>query len=131
VQKINGWDKVKSLLLLVKDEYLSKGIAVALMDYFTSIHSTKNPFEAINIVKNKSIDLIITEVEFNTLDTQSYIDEIFRYINQNTQVMIIKDEYLDMSKLKSNTDLIIFSKPLSIQKIINVVKSFENVIEKK
>ncbi|VAX16173.1 hypothetical protein MNBD_IGNAVI01-2132 [hydrothermal vent metagenome] len=122
---------MKSLLLLIKDEYLSKGIAVALMDYFTSIHSTKNPFEAINIVKNKSIDFIITEVEFNTLDTQGYIEEIFRHVKQNTQVIIIKDEYLDLSKLKSNTDLIIFNKPLSIQKIINVVRSFEDVINKK
>ncbi len=42
---------MNSLLIVINEEYLSKGIALALMDYFQSIHTTKNPYDAIEIVR--------------------------------------------------------------------------------
>ena len=38
---------------MLNEEYLSKGIALGVIDYFQSIHTTKNPYEAIEILKNE------------------------------------------------------------------------------
>jgi len=58
---------LKSLLIVINEEYLSKGITLALLEHFKSIHTTQNPFEAIEICKNEMIDIVISNVNFSTI----------------------------------------------------------------
>ena len=93
---------MRSLLIVIKEEHLSKGIALALMDYFPTIHTTKNPYEAIELLKNEKIDVIITGLDF-----------------------IIKDGSFSISEFNSATNIIIQQKPILIPNIIRLIQSLK------
>ncbi len=82
---------MKSLLLVINEEYLSKGIALALMDHFQSIHTTKNPYEAIEILSKDNIDTVITELNFSTIEAKIYVKKMMEVINKKCNLIIIKD----------------------------------------
>ena len=123
---------MKSLLIVIKEEFLSKGIALALMDSFQSIHTTRNPFDAINIVKEEKINVVITELGFETLDCNSYFKKLSSVASKGTTVIVIKDGEMLLSELLSdiNINIIIQQKPISVTNINNLIKSLkENTIQ--
>jgi len=114
---------MKSLLLVINEEYLSKGIALALMDYFQSIHTTKNPYEAIEILNKDNIDTVITELNFSTIEAKIYLNKMMDVINKKCNLIIIKDAPLELDEVITSPNLIIQQKPISIQNILDVIKT--------
>ena len=122
---------MNSLLIVINEEYLSKGIALALMDYFQTIHTTKNPFEAIKILKREKIDSVITELNFNTIEAKEYTNKIIEGIGSQCNLIIVKDAPLEIDELNSKQNIIVQQKPISIKKIISLINSIkDNSIKK-
>jgi len=121
---------MKSLLIVIKDEFLAKGVALALMDDFQTIHSTKNPYDAINIVKEEKISVVITELGFETLDSNSYLEKLTRIASQGITLIVIKDGEILLKELSSDINIIIQQKPISVPNIKKIIKSLkENTIQ--
>ncbi len=121
---------MKSLLIVIKEEFLAKGIALALMDDFQSIHTTKNPYDAINIVKEEKVNVVITELGFETLDCNSYLEKLTRVASKGITVIIIKDGEILLKELSSNINIVIQQKPISIPNVKKIIKSLkENTIQ--
>ena len=122
---------MNSLLIVINEEYLSKGIALALMDYFQTIHTTKNPYEAIKILKREKIDSVITELNFNTIEAKEYTNKIIEGIGSQCNLIIVKDAPLEIDELNSKQNIIVQQKPISIKKIISLINSIkDNSIKK-
>ena len=122
---------MNSLLIVINEEYLSKGIALALMDYFQTIHTTKNPYEAIKILKREKIDSVITELNFNTIEATEYTNKIIEGIGSQCNLIIVKDAPLEIDELNSKQNIIVQQKPISIKKIISLINSIkDNSIKK-
>jgi DNA-binding NtrC family response regulator len=123
---------MKSLLLVISEEYLSKGIALALMDHFQSIHTTKNPYEAIEILSKDNIDIVITELNFSTIEVKEYTTKIFDELKKDCNIIIIKDAPFQLEEMNVNQNIIIQQKPISIKTIISIINSIkENSIKTK
>lgn len=121
---------MKSLLVVIKEEYLVKGIALALLDHFQSIHTTKNPYNAIKIVKEEKINVVITELRFDTLDSKSYLERLTSVASKGTTVIIIRDGEMLLGELSSDINIIIQQKPISVPNIKKIIKSLkENTIQ--
>lgn len=114
---------MKSILIVVKEEFLAKGIALALMENFQSIHSTKNPFEALKIASKEKIDLIITELKFKTLDSRTYLDKVIDTAETGSAIIILSDDKITIDYKSKELNLIIYNKPISIKKIKNLIDS--------
>lgn len=122
---------MKSLLIVINEEYLSKGIALALMDHFQSIHTTKNPYEAIDLVRKGKIDTILTELSFNTIESKDYTKKIIETMGNECNLIIIKDAPLEIDTISSYQNIIIQQKPISIKNIISIINSIkDNSIKK-
>lgn len=113
---------MRSLLIVIKEEYLSKGIALALMDYFQSIHTTKNPYEAIEILDNEKIDIIISELDFKTIKPNDYFEKLVIYSQNVNSIVILKETDFNMIDFKPEPKIIVEEKPISIPKIIELIK---------
>jgi DNA-binding NtrC family response regulator len=113
--------KLKSALIVVSEEYLSKGIALALLDQFQSINSTRNPFEALSILNDKQIDLIITGVIFSTIGPDEYLKKLINSSQGLGNIIILKDTEFKVEDYESQTNLVIHQKPISIKNIINII----------
>lgn len=116
---------MKSLLIAIKEEHLSKGIALALMDYFPRIYNTKNPYEAIEIIKNDNVDIIITELNFNTIEAKEYFEKISKNVKEKCNVIILYDDSIDVSKFNLLPNMMVEPKPISIKKIINIINTIK------
>ena len=117
---------MKSLLIVIKEEYLAKGIALALMDYFQTIHTTKNPYEAIKILKRGKIDSVITELNFSTIEAIEYSRKIIKSLSSHCNLIIIKDAPLEIDEFSSKQNIIVQQKPISIKKIISIINSIKD-----
>lgn len=112
---------MKSLLIVIEEEYLSKGMAIALMNDYQSIHTTKNPFEAIEILERESIDAIISDAKFSTISVEKYISRLEKASKKATKIIILHE---DPNEDYIQSDKIIFrQKPISIINIIEILKS--------
>ena len=121
---------MKSLLIVIKEEFLAKGIALALMDDFQSIHTTKNPYDAINIVKEEKVNVVITELDFETLDCNSYLEKLTRVVSKGITVIIIKDGEILLKDFPSDINIVIQQKPISVPNVKRIIKSLkENTIQ--
>ena len=118
---------MKSLLLVISEEYLSKGIALALMDHFQSIHTTKNPYEAIEILSKDNIDTVITELNFSTIEVKEYTTKIFDELKKDCNLIIIKDASFQLEEMIVNQNIIIQQKPISIKTIISIINSIKKI----
>jgi PleD family two-component response regulator len=114
--------KLKSALIAVSEEYLSKGIALALLDQFQSINSTRNPFEALSILNDRQIDLIITEVLFSTIEPDEYLKKLVNNSQGVGNIIVLKDSEFKVEEYESQTNLVIQQKPISIKNIINIIE---------
>ena len=114
---------MKSLLIVISEEYLSKGIAIALMDSFQSIHTTKNPYEAVEILIKENIDIIITEVNFNTIETDNYIDKLINLSSSPKLIILIKDSKIKIDLNHLSENIVIEEKPISVQHIKTIISS--------
>lgn len=117
---------MKSLLIVIKEEFLAKGIALALMDNFQSIHTAKNPYDAINIVKEEKVNVIITELRFETIDSDSFLDKLTTASLKGTTFIIIKDNTISLKESSKNINIIIHEKPISLQHIKTIIESLEH-----
>ena len=117
---------MKSLLIVIKEEFLSKGIALALMNYFQSIHTTKNPYDAIKMVKEEKINVVITELRFETLDSDGYLEKLTNASPKGTSIIIIKDDTISLKDSANGINIIIQEKPISLQYIKTIIKSLEH-----
>lgn len=121
---------LKSLLIVINDEYLSKGITLALIENFKSIHTTKNPFEAIEICKNEIIDIVISNVNFSTIKPEEYLSSISNYANKSKSIIIIKDAPFKIEDYNSTADMVIKEKSVSIKDIKEIINSINKQILK-
>jgi hypothetical protein len=93
------------------------------MDHFQSIHTTKNPYEAIEILNTENIDTVITELNFNTIEAKTYSKKILNVIKKECNLIFIKDSQLELDNTITTPNIIIQQKPISIQRIIEIIKS--------
>ncbi len=112
---------MKSLLIVIEEEYLSKGIALGLMNDYQSIHTTKNPYEAIEILKKDNINAIISEVKFSTISVKKYLSSLEKDSKKATKIIILyEDQNQDFIKSEK---FIFIQKPIAILNIIETLKS--------
>ncbi|MCB9219854.1 MAG: hypothetical protein H6610_10405 [Ignavibacteriales bacterium] len=117
---------------MLNEEYLSKGIALGVIDYFQSIHTTKNPYEAIEILKNEKIDFLITDIDFKTIKSEEYIDEIICLSRNLETILLIDHATIKIENLDSTAKIIIQKKPVSLKSIINIVATINrNIVDQK
>ena len=114
---------MRSLLIVIKEEYLSKGIALASMDYFQSIHTTKNPYEAFEILNNEKIDIIISELDFKTIKPNEYFEKLVIHSQSINSIVILKDTDFNIVDFNPESKIIVEEKPISIPNIIGLIKS--------
>jgi DNA-binding NtrC family response regulator len=109
---------VKSILIVLNEEILAKGIAVALLDYFQSVHIIKNPFEVLEKINAENIEVIITDLQFNTMDSDYYLKNL---LNKNPlpKIFIVEDE--DPKILHDENRIKIIKKPITIKSIIEAI----------
>lgn len=122
---------MRSLLVVINEEHLSKGVALALMDHFPRIFITKNPYEAINILREEKVDIIVTELSFNTIETNDYLDNISKSYNNENNVILIYDDSIDINKFKLTPNMLLEPKPISIKKILTIVNNIKDKLLKK
>jgi DNA-binding NtrC family response regulator len=114
---------MKSLLIVLNEDFLAKGIALALIDYFQSIHTTKNPYEAIEIITNQKIDILISDVNFKTINPERYVEAIKKKMDTINTVIFLENEGLDIDNFSSGSNIIVQPKPISLKYIIDIVAS--------
>ncbi len=119
---------MKSLLIVVKEEFLAKGIAIALMDKFQSIHTTKNSFEAFDIVEKEKIDIIITEIVFDTIDSNAYLKKLIDKSKIGSSVLVLNDSSIILPKFNKQINVIIQQRPISIKRIKKIIESLYEII---
>lgn len=90
----NSMKESDTLLILESDKSLRKGIAVALLEYFTQITTTDNPEEAITASKRKDFSVIITGDEFPDQNGLEIIKQL-RINNPLAKLYIISKNYDD------------------------------------
>ena len=112
---------MKSLLIVIEEEYLSKGIALGLMNDYQSIHTTKNPYEAIEILKKENIDAIISEVKFSTISVKKYLERLDKVSKKTKKRIIIHEDPTGDYNLSE--EFIFIQKPIAILNIIETLKS--------
>lgn len=116
---------MRSLLIVIKEEQFSKGLALAFMDHFQSIHTTKNPYEAVELLRKEKIDTVITEVNFNTIAANSYIKGIINEMKSQCNLIVIEDAPFEIEEFGSNQNIIVQQKPISIKTMISIINSIE------
>jgi DNA-binding NtrC family response regulator len=119
--------KLNSLLLVINEEYLSKGFALALLDYFQSIHTTRNPYEALEMLSKKEIDVLISNVNFKTIDADSYLNSLTKLSKNLKSIILIKDAPIQLSDIDPGCDIIVKDKSVSIKSIIESIKNLKNI----
>jgi len=112
---------MESLLIVIKERSFAKGLALALMDTFQSIHTTKSPFTALKITETERIDLIITEISFDTIESNIYIKKITDYLPTSSTIIILNDGSFSLPIETQLTNIIIQQKPISIKQIIKII----------
>ncbi len=108
---------MQSLLIVVKEDFLAKGIALALMDDFQSIHTTKNSYDAFNILEREKIDVIITETIFNTIESDVYLQKIISLLAHGSSVIVLNEASLSLPQFNKRINIILQQKPISIKKL--------------
>ncbi len=116
---------MRSLLIIIKEKFLAKGLALALMDSFQSIHTTKNPFTAFKILRNEKIDLIISEVTFDTIESSIYIEKLTNNSNKDSSIIIINDGEFFLSGSAKQIKSIIATEQLSVIEIKSIIDSLQ------
>ncbi len=115
----------KNAVVIFSDESQGRGISVALHDLFSSIISFTNPIQALNYIKTKGCFLVITDTEFNIIDEQTYLKDLFKIKNVNNYFVIIeKSEHSTL--LQDNQTIELLTKPINISLLINKVKTIIN-----
>lgn len=117
---------MKSLLIVIKDENFSRGIAIALLDHFQSVHSTKNPYEALKILKKEKINTIITENSFSTIEEEVYLENLIMSVNPKSKIIIIQDAPIQMKEKYLGPNIIIQQKPITIKSIVSTLELHKN-----
>lgn len=108
---------------MIKETYLAKGLALGLLDHFQSIHIAKNPYEAIEIVKNRFVETVITDLHFSTIDAEKYIENIANASKNLKSIIVLKDAPIQIQNENYECDIIIKENSISIQNIIQIIQS--------
>jgi YesN/AraC family two-component response regulator len=113
-------------LLLVENE---RGIRENLFEYFNLLFKTvyvaNDGVEALNIYRNNSIDLIITDIKMPNMDGIELV-KIIRKENEKIEIIIIS-AHTDVDFLLQSIPLNLIEyvvKPLNETKISNILKKF-------
>ncbi len=114
---------MQSLLIVVKEDFLAKGIALALMDDFQSIHTTKNSYDAFKILERENIDVVITEIIFDTIESNVYLKKIINLSKRGSSVIVLNDASLSLPQFNKQINIIIQQKPISIKRIKKIIES--------
>ena len=114
----------KVVLIINTDESLSKGIALALEDLFSEILISVNPTQAVSLVKQKPFALIITEIQFRTMDGFDLLIAL-QAPSPETPILVCS-AYTDENvkdKLKNMGITGIIEKPVCIDHLRTIIQS--------
>jgi len=110
--------KLPALLILETDEIQSKGLAIALMKYFSTTHITHNPSEAIKLTRLNSFSLIISETHFESMNEFEVVKSLKRN-NPDAEVFLTSSHFTPATRSRfAELDIRnFFEKPLEVKKI--------------
>lgn len=123
--------KKLTILLVEDDEELRDGLAQTLSIFFYKVIVAKNGIEAIEILAQNKIDMIITDYVMPLMDGEEFCRHI-RTKDHKIPITIISS-YSEKEKLMKLIDLELTSyllKPISYNDLINCLKSMIKKLEK-
>ena len=131
IMKINSRKKYCALVIDT-DDIQRKGLVLALKKNFYDIVSTSSPIEAIKIVKNKQIDVIITELKFTIIDGLEVIKSLKKSA-PNAEFLIWSAHISKKLKteLEQNGIYRFISKPIDLKFLQNEIFNIINNINSK
>jgi len=110
-------NKLSSLLLIVSDESVRKGIALRAMDYFEEIRMTDNLAEVMEVIAHQKFSVIIIDGDY--LPQIKSLKKFFESVAYSvimflgTQIPSDLEEYEKIEKCK------MYEKPIFIKHIIS------------
>jgi DNA-binding NtrC family response regulator len=128
----NNNDRIDSLLIIEKDGIQRKGLMVALIDMFSEIRLTNNPHEAVELVKRRQFEVIISESDFDVISGNELIRILHKH-SPDALIIIISSHLNEETKaeLKNQGATLIFDKPIDIPTLINEINNYKTSKEKK
>ena len=113
----------KSLLIIEPDEILSKGLMIGLIDFFDEIRIAINPADAVDLLRKKEFDVIITALEFNMYDGIEFL-RIIRKLNKDATLISVSsgNKKIIYEIIENNMVDKHFEKPFELKKMISYIK---------
>ncbi len=113
----------KTLLIIEPDEILSKGLMIGLIDFFDEIRIAINPADAVDLLRKKEFDVIITALEFSMYDGIEFL-RIIQKLNKNATLISVSsgNKKIIYEVVENNLVDRHFEKPFELKKMISYIK---------
>ena len=113
----------KSLLIIEPDEILSKGLMIGLIDFFDEIRIAINPADAVDLLRKKEFDVIITALEFSMYDGIEFL-RIIQKLNKDATLISVSsgNKKIIYEIIENNMVDRHFEKPFELKKMISYIK---------
>lgn len=72
----NSIDKIKKILIVDDESVVRNGISRALEEYDISVHTASGGYEALDILKEQSFDLVLLDIKMQDMDGLDVLKEI-------------------------------------------------------
>lgn len=115
--------KTKQTLLIIEPEKSQRnGLAFGLNELFDRVIAVPNPAEAMRILKNQSVDIIVTEYHFPMSDGKQVLKKL-NHLAPNSRILIITVQEQFKAEEPGLRQFEVLSKPVDIKtlktKLIN------------
>jgi len=122
------------LLIIDKDSVMGHGIEMALKGLFSEIIVTSSPVKAMELLQQKEIAVILSEINFPTMNGIEFINEI-RRLQSNSAILIASAHVNDQVRgnLKNVNVRLFLEKPINmtmLRKEINAIFEERNTHDK-
>jgi|GEM_PF-6076179 len=110
-------NKLSSLLLIVSDESVRKGIALRAMDYFEEIRMTDNLAEVLEVITHHKFSIIIIDSDY--LPQIKSLKEFFESVAHSVIMFLGTSIPSDLKEYEKIEKCKMYEKPISIKQIIS------------
>ncbi len=116
-----------NILIVEDDRMLLKALSKSLIDAGHLVYPAENGNEAINIITDNKVDLVISDLMMPVLDGATFISLLRNYLNTGIPVIV-------MSTLNNAEEILkklaidfscFFQKPFKIEQLLSTVERFK------